>query len=83
MLHFYPKTNLGTYHGGDVYLTRYWAVSVMHRMGLVKRRGCSTTSPEITNYEELKTHYLGGIKKADNDNNIPDELVIYWDNLYY
>lgn len=70
-------------HGGDVYLTRHWAASVMHRMGLVKRRGCSTAKPEITNYEELKTQYLSRIKKAVNDNNIPDELVIIWDNLYY
>lgn len=55
----------------------------MHRMGLVKRRGCSTAKPEITNYEELKTQYLSRIKKAVNDNNIPDELVINWDNLHY
>lgn len=55
----------------------------MHRMGLVKRRGCSTAKLEITNYEELKTQYLSRIKKAVNDNNIPDELVIIWDNLYY
>lgn len=77
MLHFYPK-NRHIDHGGDVHLTRHWAASVMHRLGLVKRRGCLTTKPEITNYEELKTQYLGRIKKAVNDQNIPDELVTNW-----
>ena len=67
-------------YGGDVNLTRHWAASIMSRMGLVKRRGCTTAKPEVKNFDAVKEGFLNRVKKAMTDHNVPPQLVINYDH---
>ena len=45
-------------NGGSIEITLDWALSVLKRMNMVKRRGNTTAKPVIKNFDEVKTKYL-------------------------
>ena len=67
-------------NGGSIEITRDWALSVLKRMNMVKRRGSTTAKPVINNFDEVKTKYLTDIKTLVNKHNIPPELIINWEH---
>ena len=48
-------------------------------MGFVKRRGNTTSTVGVEQFEALKTQYLFDIKATVEMMEIPPELVINWD----
>jgi hypothetical protein len=67
-------------NGGGIDITRDWALSIMKRMHLFKRRGNSTAKPEIKDFEEKKTKYLKEIESLVDKYDIPPQLIINWDH---
>ena len=65
--------------GGHVEINKYWAKNFLHRMEFVKRRGTTKAKVEVEDFELLKEQYLRDIKSVIEMDEIPDELVINWD----
>ena len=72
-------SNLLCSNGGYISLTKDWGKSLMRRMGLVKRRASTKSKVSIENFEELKEQYLLDIKVCVEMDEVPDDLVINWD----
>ena len=66
-------------NGGHIMLTRDWAKSLLCRLGFVKRRGSTAAKITVTNFEELKDQYLLDVKAVVQIEEIPQELIISWD----
>ena len=68
-------------HGGSIVLTRGWALSLMKRMGLVKRRGSTQGKKSVssTEYQHLRSTYLHQISGIVAVHKIPPEMVVNWD----
>ena len=49
------------------------------RLGFVKRRGSTAAKITVTNFEELKDQYLLDVKAVVQIEEIPQELIINWD----
>ena len=67
-------------NGGHINITRDWALSLMNRMNMVKRKG--TTSKNATkneNFEQEKDKFLQKIQERARQHNVPPELIINWD----
>ncbi len=69
-------SNLLISNGG---LTKDWAKSLLRRMGLVKRRASTKSKVSVENFEELKEQYLLDIKACVVMDEVPDELIMNWD----
>ncbi len=69
-------SNLLSSNGGYISLTKDWGKSLLRRMGLVKRK--ASTKSKV-NFEELKEQYLLDIKACVEMDEVPDELIINWD----
>jgi len=67
-------------NGGGIDISRDWALSIMKRMNLVKRRGSSTAKPEIKDLDEKKAKFLKDIKTLVDKHRIPPELIINYDH---
>ena len=67
-------------NGGHIRLTKTWAQSLMHRMGLVKRKA-STKKSSITSekFEEVKTTFLRQVGHFAKAHSVPADLLINWD----
>lgn len=67
-------------NGGHIQLTKSWAQSLMHRMGLVKRKA-STKKSTMTNeqFEEIKSTFLSQVGHFAKAHAIPADLLINWD----
>lgn len=72
-------SNLLRKNGGHISLTKEWAKNLLRRMGLVKRRASTKSKVSIENFEELKEQYLLDIKACVEMDDIPDQLIINWD----
>ena len=72
-------SNLLCSNGGHIFLTKDWAKSLLRRMGLVKRRASTKSKVSVENFEELKEQYLLDIKACVEMDEVPDELIINWD----
>ncbi len=72
-------SNLLSSNGGYISLTKDWGKSLLRRMGLVKRRASTKSKVSIENFEELKEQYLLDIKACVEMDEVPDELIINWD----
>lgn len=59
--------------GGPITLEKEWARSVLQRMGFSKRRATSTSKVE------LKRNYLINVYSIVKMEEIPDSLIINWD----
>ena len=67
-------------HGGHIALTRGWALSLMKRMGLVKRRGSTQAKKSSSaEYQHLRSTYLRQISGIVAVHKIPQEMVVNWD----
>ena len=66
-------------NGGYIMLTRDWAKSLLCRLGFVKRRGSTAAKITVANFEELKDQCLLDVKAVVQIEEIPQELIINWD----
>ena len=66
-------------NGGSIVLTKAWAVSLMKRMGLVKRKGTKGIKHLPGDFANIKSEYLKRINTVVKQYNIPDSLIINWD----
>ncbi len=63
----------------DEMLSRDWAISVLRRMGYSKRRGNSTSKVLPENFVQLKQQYLTDIMSVVKFEEIPEQLILNWD----
>ncbi len=73
-------SNLLKSNGGHIELTKSWALSLLQRMGFVKRRNTTKSKVTIADFEEKKMQFLFDIKAIIEMEEIPPELVINWDH---
>ena len=66
-------------NGGHILLTRHWGKNILHRMGLVKRKGTTKASVSVEDFDVLKAQFLSDIKAVIEMEEIPPALVINWD----
>lgn len=66
-------------NGGHVHLDRGWAQSLMKRMNFVKRKATKAARKIPPDFDALKTNFLKRISDTVKDNNIPDDLILNWD----
>jgi len=71
--------NLLEENGGEIKLTDEWAKNVLKRMGYVKRRACSKAKVDPEHFENLKEDFLWEIKSVVTIDQIPDELILNFD----
>ena len=67
-------------NGGYVVFQKSWAKYLLSKMNFVKRKA-TTKKPKFTvsNFEELKDQFLMDIKAIALMENIPDEMIVNWD----
>ena len=66
-------------HGGHIEITKSWAKSLLNRMGFIKRK-CSTSGKiSLARFDELKDIFLAGVAAEVLFNDIPESLIINWD----
>ena len=68
-------------HGGHLELKRSWGVSLMKRMDYVQRRGSTQSKRKLSDDEFLlvKHAFITQIKGMIDAHQIPNELVLNWD----
>ena len=66
-------------HGGHIEITKTWAESLLKRMGYVKRKGCNAGKVSPLHFTEIKDIFLADIQAEILMNDIPDELIVNWD----
>ena len=72
--------NLLVENGGHIALTRGWAISILKRMGYVKRKATTKTSILSNSEVQAKKHkFLSEISGMVAEHKIPDQLVLNWD----
>ena len=64
---------------GPIYLEKEWARHFLKRMGFSKRRVTSTSKLSLTNFDEHKKNYLCDIWSIVKMEDIPDSLILNWD----
>ena len=65
--------------GGPITLNKAWAHCVLRRMGFTKRRGNSKSKLAVDNFENVKEQYLTDIRSVVKMEDIPDALILNWD----
>ena len=73
------NSNLLATNGGHIVLTKHWAQYMLHRMGYVKRKATSKAKVTVENLQALKQQYLLYIKGIVEMEEIPQELILNWD----
>ena len=71
-------SNLLAQNGGHIALTRDWARSLLGRMGYVKRKANNKAKIAVTDFNELKSQFLIDIRTLRDLEEIPDCLVLNW-----
>ena len=71
--------NILACNGGHIDITKYWAKNLLSRMGYVKRRGTTKAKVTVEDFDAVKEQYLLDIKNVIEMDEIPNELVINWD----
>lgn len=66
-------------NGGHISLDRSWAESFLRRIGFVKRKGTKAARKLPFDFEEQKTEFLASVEQIREEYNIPEELVINFD----
>ena len=68
-------------HGGYIELTRDWALSLLNRMGFVKRKATTKAKSQHSGeeFQMLKKQYLQQVVSMIKVHNIPESLVINLD----
>ena len=67
-------------NGGHVVLKKSWAQHFLTNMNFVKRK-TTTKKPKVTvaNFDELKSQFLLDIKAIVTMEEIPDDMIVNWD----
>ena len=66
-------------NGGPIKLTKSWGKSLLNRMGFVKRRASTSAKVSLSNFNDLKAQFLFDIMINVRMDEIPHQLIIYWD----
>lgn len=67
-------------NGGHIEITRAWALSLMNRMELVKRKGTTSNKVlRVDNFDHEKSKFLTKIQTRVTEYGIPPSLIINWD----
>ena len=74
------RTLLAEY-GGNITLSRGWALSLLQRMGFVKRKAATEKKQQLSESEFLcrKSAFLKSIGSLVHAHNIPPDLIFNWD----
>ena len=72
--------NLLKCNGGHIEITKFWTLSLLQRMGFVKRRSTTKCKISVADFEEKKAQFLYYIQVITTIDDIPPELVINWDH---
>ena len=65
-------------HGGHIKITKGWAMSVLNRMGYVKRKASTSGKIPQSRYGELREVFLVDIAAEVIMKDIPRELIFNW-----
>lgn len=66
-------------YGGYINITKYFAVSLLWRMGFVKRKGTKSVKQLPADFDEIKKKYVEKVSNVVTTFQIPDSLIINWD----
>ena len=66
-------------NSGPIVLTKSWGKSLLQRMGFVKRRASTSAKVSLPHFESLKTQFLLDVMVNVQMDEIPNELIINWD----
>ena len=66
-------------NGGSVVLKKSWAKYLLKKMSFVKRKATTKSKVSCENFEKLREQYLFDIKVVVEMEEIPDSLIINWD----
>lgn len=73
-------SNLLKCNGGHINITKHWALSLLHRLGFVKRKSSTKAKVTVSDFEEKKAQFLFDIESIIVMEEIPSDLVINWDH---
>ncbi|CAH1248589.1 POGZ [Branchiostoma lanceolatum] len=71
--------SLLTEYGGHIEITKTWANSLLVRMNFVRRNATKAARKLPADFETTREAFLARFKKAVGDLDIPDDMVINWD----
>ena len=66
-------------YGGHINITKTFAISIFRRMGFVKRKGTKGVKHLPADLDSIKEKYVSKVNNVIKEHNIPDSLVINWD----
>ena len=66
-------------NGGHIILKKSWVKYLLKTMDFVKRRATTKHVPNLHNFDDLRDQYLLDIKAVVQLEEIPDSLIINWD----
>ena len=70
-----------TSHGGRINITKSWAMSLLNRMGYVKRKASTSGKIPQLQYVELREVFLADIAAEMVMKDIPREMIFNWDQI--
>ena len=73
-------SNLLKCNGGHIDITKHWALSLLDRLGFVKRKSSTKAKVTVGDFQERKAQFLFDIKSVIEMEEIPPDLVINWDH---
>ena len=71
--------NLLFKNSGYIEITKSWAQRLLEWINLVKRKGTTTVKVLPSNFEKLKKQFLSDVCTTVVMEEIPEELIINWD----
>lgn len=63
-------------NAGHINITKYFAVSLLRRVGFVKRMGTTSVKQIHTDFDEIKKKYVEKVSNVVTKFQIPDSLII-------
>ncbi|CAC5395882.1 unnamed protein product [Mytilus coruscus] len=66
-------------YGGHINITKTYAISVLRRIGVVKRKGTKGVKHLPADFDDIKQEYVKKVSTVIKQHSIPDSLVIKWD----
>ena len=66
-------------NGGHITLKKSWAKYFLHTMNYVKQKSTTKAGIAVRNFDKIKDQFLLDIKGVKMMEDIPDELVVNWD----
>ena len=73
------NSNLLATNGGHIVLSKHWAKYMLERIGYVKRKVTSKAKVTVENLSTLKQQYLLDINGTVEMEEIPQDLILNWD----